>query len=506
MPYKRRRTGQGAGLRTRRQKKYRYRTKRRLSKKRRSKGTFHKKFQRELGKITEQHGMSYQLLCTKPDSPITVPIIVPWCPQDEFRMITKRDHLWCATGFDPFRHLDNLANSEYGSAPSTFGDAPRAIKAHLNAQVKGGLTICPLNLVRHFHTTTSDSVADYPQNGQAEERNTNNQRLLFKGAEFTPTYLKFDYGYVEGTGYDPHIIPYVDNEIVFGLITNPEDVQNWIEAEPHEGRTLEMAINLVLGNKCNKNWACASGSVGKKYHAGYQRDRKDYANPEGPEVAAVRDELDMYIDEWFISSRKRLSKDIKILKRDMYRHRPHVKQTVKRMVVPDEGEPYQVEDTAYVDSTEAGRLWGQGSFKFPTRFLKPQVIDKTISHERKYNPSGNDSFGTFSGWTDMGEQNTAFNGDFSATPYTNTSTAGAIRGLCDDNRTRPWSCLKYVKHIPFVHLRGSADFSLNEDQIGPHPPTYTAAQTYRATYSPSFDTRAKYMKTFLRWKMKILDM
>lgn len=200
----------------------------------------------------------------------------------------------------------------------------------------------------------------------------------FNGQSFNLKSLLVDYGWVEGVDYDRS---YSRTEVVCGVIKNATKFEEICTAQSW---TVEKALNLVLGTK-GKVDLSINGSDWPLRSIGDART-----------VTAA--------DEQLFKDKKRLQGLVKILRRDTNIHRPI------QAITADDGDGVE-----RITASQAGRLFGSGSFVFPKEALGKQEVRE-------------DSYGT-------GVEDTRF--------------------------------IRYKGAIPFIHLRGDCE----PDNVDRHLPT-----------------------------------
>lgn len=207
---------------------------------------------------------------------------------------------------------------------------------------RGGLVVFPLNLVNWLSSTTpaSDFIVreTVPLDlitGHNQGTDHGLQALTATKKEFLPEYLSFDYGFTEGKAY-AH--PYSRTEVVFGLILDHVRMQTILD---RYSWTYEEAMNNVLGPIGNVDLAVSGSSWPRRSIGSIQ-------------VTGAAD-LEMVKDV------RRLKGLIQVLKRDSNVHRP------VKVPSAEDDEAFEI-----VGVETLGRLFGSGSYTFPSAALKVQ--------------------------------------------------------------------------------------------------------------------------------------
>ncbi len=254
--------------------------------------------------------------------------MVPYLPSDRYAVLTQQD-LYAPPGLDPSRLLVHTTSA-----------------SRRDWDFRCGSVMLPFNM-----TVTNAGFHDqkYPVGGV----DTHSYSPRFNGLEYQPMYCAFDYGWFEGPHFRTHFTD-AEVEVVFGIIKNVADVRAFCDdddAVHGEGRqhSLAEAINMSLGPKGDRDWSLSTGSLPRR---SFPKTVNDAA---------------MDVGEWE-KVRRRLKRDIKILKRHTYQHRPVIKDAV-------DGPGGGHED---VSEAELGRMYGGGSFTFPRSELKKQRLNAAL--------------------------------------------------------------------------------------------------------------------------------
>jgi len=214
---------------------------------------------------------------------------------------------------------------------------PTGLSSNLSAQadiekaiMEGGLTFYPFNTCRRENS--SIAADDHPD------------ELLYFGDSFIPKSCVVDYGWREGFHF-ANARAYGRTEIVFGIIKDAAKLQ---EIMARQSWSQEKVINLILG------------TPGKRDESVFGSDWK---------FRTIGDTRLTEEDEETLSKDKRLVRRlVKILKRDTNIHRPV-------METDDSGGVSYDHQTA----PELDRLFGSGSFTFPSAELKKQERLETVT-------------------------------------------------------------------------------------------------------------------------------
>lgn len=417
------RTGQGAGLRRGK----RITQKRTTPAKKRK--TFAKRVRAVMAKDTEKPGMMFHMKLKPPAnvSDNRSYEILPYKFEDTYGVVGQNT-LYAPPGLS----IDH-------------GWVDAATRRHIDYRC--GNTLFPFNCTVK---QTGWNDGDLPNGTGA---NTSDYFPRYEGREFVMNYLAVDFGWMEGQDFrEQHTDTEV--EVVFGMLNNYELLEDWIADDPTV-RGIEAVINSVLGPKGNRDWSTVTGSLPKRSFSKHARTQDE-------------EEKD------FHRHKPLFHKHIKILKRVIYHHRPVVKDA-----------PTALGGHADVHEKEIGRLWGQGSYKFPIEGKKLQLLDKYGSDA---GAGGEDLAIDYS---DIGQE-------FMSRPYHKTG-------------------------IPFVHIRGCAmpgselrtagygDFTPNFGIAPGQDTLYPTATSSRGidaddTANPQyFDEGRDALKCYLRWKLKITD-